>query len=521
MKNALRALVLIVALMPGFAAAQTFPTVPDNTVIGRIGTGAGSGASQAIPFATLFSRFSGVQPANTVYAGPASGGSSIATFRALIGSDLPAATSTTLGAVKGTTCSPSMWFNTLAGGVLGCSQPDLSNLTGTLPALSSTFTQTGTGAAQITLDGFLRGKIYTPEMFGATPSPYGTAAGSVANNQTQVQNAINALAAAGGGTLLINGVYGIGAGITAGSNITFRGVGIHSSTFLYQPTGVGAAVTFTAGAGIVSNCGFYNMSIATADTTLQKNALVLRDVSRCNVDNIMISAYPTGNWTGTGGTGNGIVTLGRELTNVSNYQIYADSPVVFSNNPNVAGGTEDLDSWHFWNGNLVGPLTSAITHIYTVGSGVVPFNLHIDGYQDWAGGLDGFNMVATTSSAAFGIYLDGIKDEQAGASGGYSVDIAPSGGAYSVHVSNSLIGVRNAIFLQRVNQAFVNSVTYDPSGSSSKIGLNADITNSSITFSGNTWVSGTLTTLGAFTNSAWITPTGFATTLPATGVSYH
>lgn len=37
------------------ATAQTFPTVPDKTVIGRIGIGGQSGPSQAIPFATLFS----------------------------------------------------------------------------------------------------------------------------------------------------------------------------------------------------------------------------------------------------------------------------------------------------------------------------------------------------------------------------------------------------------------------------------------------------------------------------------
>ncbi len=43
----------ILALLPAVAAAQTFPTVPSNTVIGR--TAVGTGPAQAIPFATLFS----------------------------------------------------------------------------------------------------------------------------------------------------------------------------------------------------------------------------------------------------------------------------------------------------------------------------------------------------------------------------------------------------------------------------------------------------------------------------------
>lgn len=43
----------ILALLPVVAAAQTFPTVPSNTVIGRLAVG--TGPAQAIPFATLFS----------------------------------------------------------------------------------------------------------------------------------------------------------------------------------------------------------------------------------------------------------------------------------------------------------------------------------------------------------------------------------------------------------------------------------------------------------------------------------
>lgn len=52
--RALRTLALAIAVMTGFpAVAQQFPTVPDRSVIGRIGTGSGSGPSQAIPFGTF------------------------------------------------------------------------------------------------------------------------------------------------------------------------------------------------------------------------------------------------------------------------------------------------------------------------------------------------------------------------------------------------------------------------------------------------------------------------------------
>lgn len=53
MKWTIRALALILALLPAATAAQQFPTIPDKSVIGRIGTGTSSGPSQAIPFQTL------------------------------------------------------------------------------------------------------------------------------------------------------------------------------------------------------------------------------------------------------------------------------------------------------------------------------------------------------------------------------------------------------------------------------------------------------------------------------------
>lgn len=51
---------ILALLAVASASAQQFPTVPDRSVIGRIGVGGQSGPSQAIPFATLFSQFGAV-----------------------------------------------------------------------------------------------------------------------------------------------------------------------------------------------------------------------------------------------------------------------------------------------------------------------------------------------------------------------------------------------------------------------------------------------------------------------------
>lgn len=59
MTQIIRRCILALSLLAGIAPAiaQQFPTVPDGTVIGRIGTGSGSGPSQAIPITRLKTQF--------------------------------------------------------------------------------------------------------------------------------------------------------------------------------------------------------------------------------------------------------------------------------------------------------------------------------------------------------------------------------------------------------------------------------------------------------------------------------
>ncbi|MBR1086453.1 hypothetical protein JQ621_03090 [Bradyrhizobium manausense] len=72
------------------------------------------------------------QTANTFYAGPATGSPAAASFRALVGADLPAPGASSFGGVRSSTCSTSNWFSSLStGGVFGCTQPNFSDLLGT------------------------------------------------------------------------------------------------------------------------------------------------------------------------------------------------------------------------------------------------------------------------------------------------------------------------------------------------------------------------------------------------------
>lgn len=90
-------LALLALLAPALAAAQTstqFPqTLPQNTVVGRLGVSAGP--AQAVPVSSLLSAAS-QSAANRVFAGPTSGGSGTATFRSLVAADFPQMANATL-----------------------------------------------------------------------------------------------------------------------------------------------------------------------------------------------------------------------------------------------------------------------------------------------------------------------------------------------------------------------------------------------------------------------------------------
>jgi hypothetical protein len=120
------------------SVAQTVP--PEFIVGGSPVTGAGT---LVITKAT--------QPANTVWAGPLSGGSVAPTFRALVGADLPLPSATTLGGVQSIAA---VAHNFLTGisitGIPSASQPAFTDILGT-----ATAGQGGTGAANLTAHGMV------------------------------------------------------------------------------------------------------------------------------------------------------------------------------------------------------------------------------------------------------------------------------------------------------------------------------------------------------------------------------
>jgi len=141
MKNILRLCAAILCLQPVLAAAQSAPAVlPYHSVFGRLGAAPGdTGPGQAIPFATLLNNMaSPLQVANGGTGLTAASGTSLPlwstgaaagplAFRAIVGTDLPNPSTTTLGAIFSAPVSS----NSVLSGIGNDGQPTFATTTGT------------------------------------------------------------------------------------------------------------------------------------------------------------------------------------------------------------------------------------------------------------------------------------------------------------------------------------------------------------------------------------------------------
>jgi hypothetical protein len=205
----------ILSLLAATASAQQFPTVPDHTVIGRIGTGSGSGPSQAIPFATLLTNLASPLPVLNGGTGlSAASGTSLPlwstgatggplAYRAIVGTDLPNPSTTTLGAVFSAPVSsnsvlsgigndgqPTFATTTGAGDVVRRTSPTIDTPTVTSPSVTGTLTVTGANV-----------KVFAAGRLGATTPAFQV--NSVAANQ--ITGIVVTGQASGGGVTLSAG----------------------------------------------------------------------------------------------------------------------------------------------------------------------------------------------------------------------------------------------------------------------------------------------------------------------------
>lgn len=354
-----------------------------------------------------------------------------------------------------------------------------------------------------------------PEMFGGIPVALGAAAGSVPDCTSAVQAAINWRALKGGKVYFSGGVYGCG-GVTIPNTGTYlQGAGTYATIILHTMTAPSTCVFFSAGAAILPNCGISDLSICSQDIVFNKIAVNISDVSVFESKNVHIGCYPldgsNGNmYRGAAGIGTGFYIGGREHVVLENASVYANIPLELG--PNINFAAISADSFFFKNCFFY--TTFATNSPVLFDNGVNIFNVHFDG-GNWIGGKDGLHWVDGSSTIdSDGLYIRGIKLEQAVDTTGYFVNIQHNTALKNLHVEDCIGGDRRGVRLRKTPHAKLVKYSHQQSAFEA---INLDST--AETFEWNNcffWNGSSITTTGL--NRAWAqavaTSTDGSTTIP-------
>lgn len=317
------------------------------------------------------------------------------------------------------------------------------------------------------------GVTVTPEQFGANIYPVGTAIGSMLDSTTAFGTAIAYLASLGGGTLQLGvGMYSVSNISISNTGIYIKGAGTDATFILHTLTANGSCFVFSAGASILFDTGISDLSIVSNDTTYNKIAINVSDVSAFYCRDIFISHWPIDGtmYRGPGTSGTGLFVQGREHGKVERVQAYANIPLNIAVNPNSAAIS--IDSWRF--SDNLWYTTSATNDCITIDTGVCLFNTVMDGAQNWIGGRDGLRWVDTsTTIESDGLYISGVKAEQAADVTGFTVNIQHNTGLKGFRFANSIGGDRNGFFLRKVVHPTLSNFSYQQTAG---LGLNLDAT---------------------------------------------
>ena len=265
------------------------------------------------------------EPANFVWAGPTSGGSTTPAFRALVGADLPLPSASTLGGIQSLTSTSHQWVNAIStSGVPSTSQPAFTDVSGSLACSQ------------------------TPAFTGDSTKSAGSCATTVSS--------IGGKSVTLGGSLTTSGANNVTLTTTATTNVTLPASGtvLASSTSVSGPcTGTPSASTFLRGdctwsPASISLNGYINGFGLSNDGTSSNTVL---DIAAGYATDSTNTVPITGTaWTKTtGGTfvaGTGNAGLGSGLTLTANtgyhvfaiicsgsFDIYFDTSITAANKP--------------------------------------------------------------------------------------------------------------------------------------------------------------------------------------------
>lgn len=288
---------------------------------------------------------------------------------------------------------------------------------------------------------------------------FGATGNGVTDDTAAIQAAVTALSAAGGGFLRFpSGTYKITSTVTIASNqMRLSGDIFGETTILFMPSVGSPCFLFSNGAGSVIDCGLTEMSFTSTNTTTFKAMVRVIDGRQFTAQRIQST---DGNWTGNNSYGLDI--RGRDGIRIRNCDIYADLPIVFNLNPNVATNSLDHTTVEecFLTVNA-GQAHAAIS--FAAGSIVTRFSVRDCAFVR---GNSSITLSSPGAGLCVGIAIENCRSEQGIAGTTYSYNFA--GGANEIQfltIKNcQLDNAMNGVSLADVRSAMLDTVYYTQPG---------------------------------------------------------
>jgi len=293
------------------------------------------------------------QSANTVFAGPVSGGDATPAFRALVGADLPNPSASSLGGTQSVTCSASNWMNEISiGGVPSCAQPSVSDLSG-----AGALTKNDDTNVTLTLGGTPASALLSATSL--TLGWSGTLAGARGGfgADVSVSSGVPLFAA---GTPTFTGTNGSGDFARVGSpSFTTPSLGVATATSINDlaitDPGTGATLTIADGKTLTASASLTLAGTDAQTLTFQSTGTVVnRDSTDTLTNKTLTSAVASGTLDVSEAIAfSGDTTPAQLTANTNNY-----APTGFSTNTvlrissdaayditGIAGGADGINKW--------------------------------------------------------------------------------------------------------------------------------------------------------------------------------
>jgi len=275
------------------------------------------------------------------------------------------------------------------------------------------FLQAGTGAVARTAQAKMRDVVSVKD--------FGAVGNGTTDDTAAIQAAINAVGA-NGEVVFPEGTYKTTSQLLVSSDrVHLVGAGSYATKILFAPTANGTCLKISAGASIISQGSVKGFTFFSDDSTYTKTALEVVDIDLFTFDDITISGSVAGagsSYFWGGASSIGLRTRGRDLTRLTGITIFADRPIVISQNPN---NLISIDHFHFSDCYLGGNGNPLIE----VETGVNLTQVTFNGYQAWVLGTTGFKWNDTTSTlVSEGLKFENVRAEQSTDATAYMFDIS-------------------------------------------------------------------------------------------------